>query len=33
VLALAEGIVKHEPIEQKDYWEENQIFKGIKKHR
>ena len=30
--ALAEGIVKHEPIEQKHYREKNQIFEGIEEH-
>jgi hypothetical protein len=33
VFTLAEGIVKHKPIEEKDYWEEDCKFKGVKEHR
>jgi hypothetical protein len=32
VLALAEGIVKHKPIEEKHYREEKEIFKGVEEH-
>jgi hypothetical protein len=31
--ALADGIVKHKPIEEKDYWEEEGEFKGVKEHQ
>ena len=29
---LAHGVVKHEPIEQEDYWEEDCELEGVKKH-
>jgi hypothetical protein len=33
VFTLAQRIVKHKPIEQEDYWEENQIFEGVEEHK
>ena len=30
--ALAHGVVKHEPIEQEDYWEEEGEFEGVEEH-
>ena len=32
MFALAEGIVKHEPIDEKHYREKNQIFERIEEH-
>ena len=29
VFALAHGVVKYEPIEEKDYWEEEGEFEGV----
>ena len=31
-LATTHRVVEHKPIEQKNYWEENQIFEGVEKH-
>ena len=30
---LADCIVKHKPIEEKDYWEEEGEFEGVEEHR
>ena len=30
VIAATHGIVEDEPIEEKDYWQENSICKGMK---
>lgn len=30
VLSFADGVVKYKPIEQKDYWEEEGEFEGVK---
>jgi len=30
VLSFVDDVVKHEPIEEKDYWEEEGVFEGIK---
>ena len=32
MLTLAECVIKYKPIEQKYYWEEDEIFEGVKKH-
>ena len=32
MFTLAHGVVKHEPIEQEDYWEEDCEFKGVEEH-
>ena len=32
VLALAQSIVKDEPIEEKNYWQKKSKFKGVKEH-
>lgn len=32
VFTLAKGIVKDKPIEEKDYWEEEGEFEGVKEH-
>lgn len=33
VLSFTDGVVKHEPIEQEDYWEKEEIFEGVKEHK
>lgn len=30
MLSFTDGVVKHEPIEQEDYWEEEGEFEGVK---
>ena len=32
MFALAESIVKHKPIEEKDYWEKDEIFERVEEH-
>lgn len=31
--ALAKSIIKDKPIEEKDYWEEESEFEGVKEHK
>ena len=32
MFALAEGIIKDKPIEEKDYWEKKEIFERVEEH-
>ena len=32
-VTCAQRIIKDEPIEEKDYWEKNEIFKGVEEHK
>ena len=33
MFARTQSVIEHEPIEQEDYWEKKEVFKGVKEHR